>query len=479
MKNIFRKLFMTLLSLSMLMVSACADKGEPLPSQNPDEKYGIIPVYKYTFKNSGGAFPIGAWMAPPYSNDVTPISGDYITAQAYKDIADSGINAIYALYDHINSYGSIESGNNAKILQAVRYASDNNITYLARDTNNYALMEDEDAADLAEFYQNLTAYKGFGGLMVQDEPGIQSFMQLKEMKTNFIKYMPDYAFYVNMMPTYASVNQLMQGAAIGGGGAASRELYEQYVDGYLNDVRPQFFSYDFYPMMGQFPNIDSGYFENLSIVREKTNAAKIPFWTFIQATSWNSYVRISNQAEIDWQVNTSLAYGAKGIQYFCYWTPYDDAGTSPGFYPSRSDAEIGSMVSHDGQKQDMYYKVQKTNTHLNAVGSYMIDAGFAGIMQNGESPDEIPARDKIASFRQLTSVSGDNAIVGCFDYKGKTLLYVMNNSLTKTGADIVLNLNKTNNITKIQNGITSELTGQNISLVLGAGQGAMLLLNNK
>ncbi len=44
--------------------------------------------------------------------------------------------------------------------------------------------------------------------------------------------------------------------------------------------------------------------------------ANIPFWTFVQTCSFNSGRRIPTEADILWQVNTALAYGAKGIQYF-------------------------------------------------------------------------------------------------------------------------------------------------------------------
>ena len=471
------------LSVGVLLALACfagcapasdgdKDNTDPLP-----ETYDPIPSYKYTVEYLGeDVFPIAAWMSPPYDNDVTPIPENYITDQAYKDIADSGINIIYALYDRCENTGDINTSNNQNVLKALQYADKYGIAYFARDWNEMALMDESDTAAMRVLYDEFDKVPSFSGILVQDEPGLVHFDNLSQMKVNFDKYFPGKTFYVNMMPTYATDNQLNNGAATGGGSPSTIELYEKYVDEYLEKVKPQLFSYDFYPMMNEFPNVDAGYFRNMSIVADKTEKAKIPFWTFIQATSWGGNVRICTQAEIDWQVNTALAYGAKGIQYFSYWTPYDDAGSHPGYYPNRPDEAIGSMVSHDGKKQDMYYRVQKTNENLTEVGKVLLDCGFAGLIQHGESPDEIPAQDLLTDFRQLKSVSGSDALVGCFDRDGKTVLYVVNNSLVNNGAEISLQFDRSLSYQKVQDGKSSSGEGQTLTLTLDAGEGALICL---
>ena len=463
-----------------LLVGCASDKPDVPPSPPPvdqEEPYEKIAGYKHTIEFLGDdVFPIGAWMAPPYDNNVTPIPENYITDQAYKDIADSGINMIYALYDRCQNAADINSELNQNVLRALQYAEKHGIAYFTRDWNEMALMDESDTARMRVLYDEFDKVSSFSGILVQDEPGMIHFDNLSIMKENFDQYFEGDTFYTNMLPAYASVNQLKFGAATGGGGTATLELYEQYVDEFISKVKPQLFSYDFYPMNGAFPNIDQGYFEQMSLVAEKTAAAKIPFWTYIQSCSWGSGVRVCTQPEIDWQVNTSLAYGAKGIQYFTYWTPFDDAGTQPGFYPSRSDAQIGAMVSHCGEKQDMYYRVQKTNENLSVVGKVLLDCGFAGIIQNGQSPDEIPAKDKLTDFRQLKSVSGADAIVGCFDRDGKTVLYVVNNSLINNGADITKKKKKSLSYEVVQNGEKSNGTNQTLTLTLNAGEGALICL---
>ena len=73
--------------------------------------------------------------------------------------------------------------------------------------------------------------------------------------------------------------------------------------------------------------ITSDYFYNWAVIREYSLKFGVPSWVFIQSVDFDgsqvglAQRRRPTEAEILWQINVSLAYGAKGIQYFTYWTP--------------------------------------------------------------------------------------------------------------------------------------------------------------
>ena len=70
--------------------------------------------------------------------------------------------------------------------------------------------------------------------------------------------------------------------------------------------------------------------------------------------------RRPNESELMWQANVSLAYGAKGIQYFTYWTP-----------DVSSDASIQfgeALVSKGGTLTPLYYSAKNVNRYLSVVG---------------------------------------------------------------------------------------------------------------
>ena len=65
------------------------------------------------------------------------------------------------------------------------------------------------------------------------------------------------------------------------------------------------------------------YFENLEIVRRHCLQAKVPFVQIVLTVPHGPY-RDPDEADLRWQAYTALAYGAKGILWFTYWTPpYD------------------------------------------------------------------------------------------------------------------------------------------------------------
>ena len=160
--------------LSLFLLAGCAPSS-PTPPEGGDnpggtETYEPIPSYKYTIEYLGDdVFPIGAWMAPPYQNDVTPIPDNYITDQAYKDIADSGINLIYALYDRCENTGDITTERNQNVLKALQYADKYGVAYFARDWNEMALMEESDTQDMRILYDEFDKIPSFSGILVQDE----------------------------------------------------------------------------------------------------------------------------------------------------------------------------------------------------------------------------------------------------------------------------------------------------------------------
>jgi hypothetical protein len=315
-------------------------------------------------------------------------------------------------------------------------------------------------------------------LLYTDEPGLAEFEEISYAALGYQSVFTknEGLFYVNMMPSYADAGQIALGATHANGEPLPFAAYENYIERYLGEVKPAVYSYDYYPMIGTYPAIWQDYFKDMYAVKSRTEAAGVPFWTFIQRASWGGSVRVCNQAENDWQVHTSIAMGAKGIQYFTYWTPWDDAGTSPGFYPSRTAAQVGAMVGPDGSKQDGWYIAQKTNRQVNAVGKYMINAASLGVIQAGGTPAPIPAGAKILSFRKLASAGGTHSLVGCFDYKGNTLLYVVNNSITE-GDSVTLNFSEPVSAALVQNAVKTEESGASLQLALNAGEGVMVLLN--
>ena len=77
------------------------------------------------------------------------------------------------------------------------------------------------------------------------------------------------------------------------------------------------------------------------------------------------------------------------------------------------------------------------------------------------------------SWRELKSVKGD-ALIGCFNYQGKTALYVVNYS-RDYAQKLELAFWEPYDVTVIQDGETRELHGDGMILNLLAGDAALLV----
>lgn len=276
-------------------------------------------------------------------------------------LRDSGINLIYGLYETANDQLD-------DVQKSLDLCQKYGIKYLVRDSNTNEPDEELMRAALEKYAK----HPAFAGLKVQDEPGVNSFERFGDAHPIFQKLLPDKYFYINLLPSYSTPAQLQYGAATTQ--TSGSITFEQYLDAYIKTVKPKFLSYDYYALTEKKDFIQTGYFNELSTFRKLGLKNNIPYWVFIQACSFNSLTRRPNEAEILWQVNTSLAYGAKGIQYFCYFTPIED------------DIFQGNFIDKNGNKTEIYAYGQKANRQIAAVDDVLMNSVSKGVIVTGTSP---------------------------------------------------------------------------------------------
>jgi len=154
----------------------------------------------------------------------------------------------------------------------------------------------------------------FWGYQVKDEPDASEFPDLASTVSNISEWHPDKLAFINLLPNYATDTQL---------GSAN---YYDYVQDFVDTVHPDVLCMDHYPLFTA-PAFEptnnmtrAGYRDNLAVLRAAALQADIPFWNFFNVMPYGSHEDPS-LAQIRWQAFTSLAYGARGLLYFCYWSP--------------------------------------------------------------------------------------------------------------------------------------------------------------
>lgn len=305
--------------------------------------------------------------------------------QRYREVADAGINVL------VPGNGVFNTEQNLRVMDLAREVG---IKIIPVDLRGLQLASNRDISAKTAIIRNIVNdYKdhpALAGYLVRDEPDAGTFPALKELTELFRKEDPLHEPVINLLPSYGSPVQL------------GSDNYPAYISNYIATVKPGLLSYDNYALREGATWYDP-WFADLAVVREETKKSGIPFIVFIQSEGIGNGLRVPTRAEILWQVNTALAYGAHGIGWFCYWTPKSDQGFKPeeGMPPPLIEAHYNAMIETGGARTAVYGFVREANIYLKKAGNELLlwdntDAARyeAGKMaEHGSSPVITPSGD--------------------------------------------------------------------------------------
>jgi len=328
----------------------------------------------------GAEFPIGLyWPPPPYQT----------TIERYGEIRAAGftflITGNYVDDQAIIRHSlAIAEQTGLKVL----VSSDPDVQNMAR---RFTISDDRSVpmsittADARTLLTNaLNQYRGFesfAGFSLGDEPPEVQFGSLGKAFTIAREQAPTYTPYSNLVP---------------GSGDGYRAMVRRFVD----TCHPPMLSFDRYPILSS--GQDAQYFENWAIIRSEALRANIPAWVFVQSVEYAGH-RFPTQAELLWNINTSLAYGCKGIQYFTYWQPD----------PARGESFGRALTTLDGTHTPLYDAAKSINTNwLRPVGAELKPLVSEIAVHANETPPSGTAGFTPDSY--LSGTAGSPAVLGRF-----------------------------------------------------------------
>lgn len=440
-----------------------SDPGEgdnpPVVVEVTPETYGSFWMRSHDYKT----MPVGAFNSiPPRMSDFTYSYID--NEETFAAYAEARVNTLMALYENTTS---------ASVEQALDWCYDYGLSYLVKLGGADSLVNDSIAKSTL---MRVRYHDSFGGVMQCDEPGRIQYEKIKTSAGILDSIMPEETtgtlWHVNLFPIYANAKQLYFRQYTSSSVLPEEGYtYQQYVDDYMSIVQPKVLSYDYYPCRGEYGNLTDKYFVNMAIIREAALEANIPFWVYVQTCSYNSVTRLPDQADILWQVNTALSYGAKGIQYFTGVVPTNGDGTGEQF--------DGAMFDRHGNRTAIYDYVKNANLQIEAVDEVLMCSKSKGVIINGNMPWDgesgIPAADVLTSYGALASVTAQHAITGCFDYNGKAAFYVTNNNTLEQDT-VTLNFSSGVSGYTVQKAAKTTFNGNSLSISLAAGEGVLVVL---
>jgi hypothetical protein len=245
------------------------------------------------------------------------------------------------------------------------------------------------------------------GYGLYDEPSADEFPMLAEKVAELRRVRPGKPAYINLFPSYASP-----------WGQLGTETYDEYVRLFIETVKPEVLSMDHYPQFQPDHDGRDGYCADLAVMRKYSLGAGISFWNFFNIMPYGSHTD-PTEAQVRWQVFSSLAYGARGVLYFCYFTPEGDE------FPKG-----GAIIHRDGRKSAHYGHAQRMNLRLKHLGPVLMRLTSTGVHRVG--PEDDPAAVLAGSPLRDISRTGENDpapdyLVGAFTHEDGRRAVLINN----------------------------------------------------
>ncbi len=454
-----------LIGVQLLCLCSC---GERQVSIEPMEQED---VYTFSFDCLGGTdvMPISGFWGPSaagYSVDGQSLP-DYYSDEIFQLLAECGINLFtYSSTDYVK-YPN-------QVIQMLELGEKYNIGITVTDTLISTPREDE-AISLEEMAARITKYSNytsFAGVYVRDEPGSLTFKPSPDGSGNISAYAPifqnlsklDIWGYGSLYPVWMETDY---------------DGYNKMVEEYCETCDPMMLCFDHYPWDGI--RTKESFFYNMDVIRRYANKYEIPFWSFVQAGGqfndakeyFDSKELFPSEGEIQWSANVALVCGAKGIAYFPMIQPYHFAFAET----DRMDFQRNGLLGAWGNKTQWWYYAQNLNKQIAAVDEVLMNAVNKGVIASGEDAkkitDGLEMVIKEDTWREVESVEG-SALVGCFNYRGKSALYVMNYE-DAYAQNITLNLRDVYNLDIVQNAEHSIVSTDVVELDLKAGEGVLIV----
>ena len=435
-------------------------KYDKLYEKNVAKKKYYAPKWTYEFMGED-VLPIGAYIEPSVGHFAKDVELDV----NIKEFKESGCNLMICIGQ--SRWGTTKEHYHEIFALLEKYGV-------------MAMVKDELENDKLD-YETAKAggHASLAGWHVVDEPGTSLWTKehilyvTKDLRENpnagprticrtdehdeWNKKYPRKLYYVNLLPVNSPKEAFVLGAEDWCVEQSRGEFWEKqgygklaepeyYYRTYMDNFKPEVFSYDFYPLWANglgcnahlfYPELNGRHFEQLATVRrycQDRNIQKygeeIPFWNFVEISGWGnsrSGARLPIMSEVEWQINTAFAFGSKGYQYFCY----NDYGDPSGQDLPSDGTTRETPVNRDGTiNEDVYAMVRLANGRAQAMGEWILNSTVDHIIQVGENPnDEIISAESFVpcdkDFKwSLKSSEGKNHLISCRKYYANNNDYV-------------------------------------------------------
>lgn len=333
-----RSLVSTVFLLALAAVTSAGDRApgrasSPASIAEPHPGIATLP-----------RFVLYGWVAPP---------ADSTTPENYAELAAAGFNAtVLAWQDPGTVPANLARLECSQPVGVKNLLLDNRLDHVREDLPaTYPLLD-----AITSDYRDHPAFLGY---YLGDEPEEDRFPRIAEW----------FRLLRSRDPLHPGWNNLF-----GRGSFPSRDAFLAYLRSYVNQVQPAVLSTDHYDHL---ETGDRGLFiDNVSATAQVAREGGVPFWGVVLLIQHGG-TREVDDGLLSWQVAQWLAYGARGICYFTYWTPAPDP---------QWNWTYGMIHWGTGARSPHYDRVRTLNQLVRPVGEALADLTWLSTEHVGGVP---------------------------------------------------------------------------------------------
>ena len=272
----------------------------------------------------------------------------------------------------------------------------------------------------------LKNHQALFGYTLQDEPTEKDFPKLKTLFQKIRSFDKNAVCYINLLP-----NCGVEIPGKEGNGA----VYNRYLQ-QASTIGAEQISFDNYPILKT--GIRDFWYRNLESIRQESLRTGRPFWAFVLCTPHYHYPQ-PDLASLRLQIYSNLAYGAKAIQYFTYWTPQ----------PYQEYDYHNGPISLDGKRTSTYELVKLMNQELHSIlplfdGAEIVSVNHLLRIPNGTSK----LKSSPLNINSLKVIGRKGAIVSTMNKNGHKYMLIVNKDHMQSMRLLIKAKNTVRQITK-------------------------------
>lgn len=327
------------------------------------------------------------------------VGEDFRTVERYQEYVNAGMNTLLMQSTGVYRGEEWETSQTKRVMDNAYAAGIKKIIVL--DDRVYWLSRSEDGLfGDGEFNENIQKYgqrkykfkdeaeldayliecmkpyvnhPAFDGMQIVDEPPIPLFKSISQLWKALKRVCPKGTVHCNLFPLaslYTTNTIYPQGGDL-------YERFQAYLTQFVEATGADYVMYDNYPICegkADGTAIHRLYFRGLQEATEVCQKKNVDLHFVVQSfgMTTNGVIRhrFPTEAEMYYQVNAVLGFGAKELSYFTYWNKADN-NTKGEYFP---DGE--AIISRDGTRTPMYEIVKAVNAMAQKLAPVLMSCKY-------------------------------------------------------------------------------------------------------